>query len=158
MQKFMMLCMCSLMLVFFAACGEAGKLESHLHDDDHGHSHAHHAAHGGTLLEVGAHQANLEVVCDRETGSMTVYIFGPHAERPVRLAIKSLPVVCQIAADEFTLELLAQAKALSEETVGDSATFMLIDERFKTTAPIQVRVPRISIFGQTFEDVAGVIK
>ena len=145
---------CMLLGVLCACTDKAAAPEKHAH----AHAHVHHAAHGGTLIEVGAHQANLEVVCDREVGSMLVYICGPHAERPVRLAVEQIAINCAIGEDSFATVLQAQANALSQETIGDSATYAVTDERLKTTQPIRVTVPKLTIFGQEFKDISGLIK
>ncbi|MEZ5990545.1 MAG: hypothetical protein R3F30_15825 [Planctomycetota bacterium] len=58
--------------------------EDHGPDDhDGGGAHVHVAPHGGSLVEVGDHEANLEFVRDQEDGSLTVWVLGPHAQKPL---------------------------------------------------------------------------
>jgi hypothetical protein len=57
------------------ACTEKGT-ESHDHDDDgHDHGHAHEPKHGGTLIELGDHEAFAEVKLDHDAGKATLWIY-----------------------------------------------------------------------------------
>ena len=48
--------------------------------------HQHTAPHGGVLAELGEHEAAAEMVLDRASGSLTLYVLDAHAENAVRSA------------------------------------------------------------------------
>lgn len=54
----------------FAACGHDE------HDDDHGHEHGHgesEGPHGGTLVDVGDHEAHLEIIVDHDKRAVMIH-------------------------------------------------------------------------------------
>ena len=82
------------MAVVVSGCGE--------HDDhaghDHGKGHAHTAPHGGTLVELGAHQGNVEFVRDAAGGKLTAYILDAHAENFVRVPLDAFTLRTKFSA------------------------------------------------------------
>ena len=77
-------------LLAFAVAGCGGEHDHDDHDHDHeaeheGHDdeHHHHVAPGGGLLvELGAHEGNVQFLFDEEKGELTARLWGPHAEQP----------------------------------------------------------------------------
>jgi hypothetical protein len=124
---------------------------------DHGHAgggHAHAAPHGGVLVELGAHQANLEIVHDAATGTLELYLLDAHAENFVRIAAPSLPVA--VSADGATpraLVLEAVANPATGETVGDTSLFRASAEWLRGPGPFQLVVASITLPAGTFSDV-----
>lgn len=151
----MRICLCILSLCLVACGGESSSATHDQHEHDHGSGHVHHAPHGGTLIEIGAHQANIEVLFDAKTGQVDVYILGPHAERSLRLADKMIPIQFTLGEQVIEANLMPQASALSGETVGDTSHFQLIDERLIDQKSVQLVVPSLSLFGQAFTNISG---
>ncbi len=118
---------------------------------DHDHqSHAHAAPHGGTLVEIGDHQYNLEFVADRATGTLTVYVLDAHAENFLRLPLPSLAVTVNVHSQIHPLPLLATANAATGETVGDTSQFTASADFLKTNAELNVTVASLVIRAQVF--------
>ena len=57
--------------------------------EDH---HHHDAPHGGLLVEVGAHEYNVEFVFAEAEPQLTVYVLDAHAENPVAIAGDAITV------------------------------------------------------------------
>jgi hypothetical protein len=142
---------------FVTACDSVSPSVS---EDAHAHAHAHaehvHVPqHGGSLIELGEHEANLELHCDRSTGTLSLYISDAHAENPVRIKAELLPIIIVISDGEIKLSLAAQASALSQETVGDSACFQITDPRLLTDASMRLRIPSLQVYNKTYSDIEG---
>ncbi|PIE22655.1 MAG: hypothetical protein CSA62_11250 [Planctomycetota bacterium] len=60
-------------------------------------AHPEHGPNGGHLLEIGDHVAHLELVQDKDEGSMTLYLLGKDAK--TALLIKKAPKVKLISAE-----------------------------------------------------------
>ena len=105
-----------------SACGDG-----HSHGD-HGHGkggHVHVAPNGGTLVELGDHVANVEFLLDADTGEMTMFALGAHAETSLRSLSESVTITIDNHGEStFDVVLAAQAAELSGETVGDSSKFI----------------------------------
>ena len=75
------------------------------HDHDHGdegHHHHHHAEkgpHNGALVSIGHEDAHLEIVLDKETGTITAYVLDGAAEKPVAILQKNLQLALLIEHD-----------------------------------------------------------
>ena len=83
----------------------------------------HQAPHGGTLLEVGTHAFNLEVVRDTTAGKLTVYVPDGHAEDFVRIAPRELHLTAYAGGERRVLLLVAVANAATGETLGSTSQF-----------------------------------
>ncbi|MBM3856059.1 MAG: hypothetical protein FJ399_23365 [Verrucomicrobia bacterium] len=134
-----------LALSYLPGCGKS----------DHGHTaagggHAHTAPHGGVLVELGDHAANLEVLRNAATGKLTVWVLDGHAENFLRLKATSLALVATIGAEKRPLTLQAVANSATGETVGDTSQFETQADWLKGTAPIEFAVPALEIRGAKF--------
>ncbi|WP_415908844.1 hypothetical protein [Oleiharenicola sp. Vm1] len=116
--------------------------------------HVHAAPHGGTLVEVGRHQFNLELVRDAEAGTLTVYVLGAHAEDFVRLPAKALELTVEVKGRTERLALGAVANELSGETVGDTSQFTAQADWLKRDGEFKGRFAALEIRGVVFRDVA----
>lgn len=100
----------------------------HEPDDAGDGAHAHtapHAEQGGVLIDLEEHVANVEFLLDAETGTLTMYTLGGHAEKSLRSPTESVVITIDAHGDStFDVTLAAQANALSKETVGDSSNFV----------------------------------
>jgi hypothetical protein len=119
----------------------------------HAGKHVHRPLMGGTLVEVGEHQFNLEFVRQAETGALTAYVLSAHAENFVRVPLKAFDVAIEAAGRTETLTFVAQANPISEETVGDTSTFAAQAEWLKTTAAFKGRVLAIELGDTLFRDI-----
>lgn len=132
-----------------AACS---KKSEHSHAHDHPHTHA--APHGGTLVELGDHQFNLEWVRDAEAGTLTAYVLDAHADNFVRVPWPVLGAVASWNGKTETLALEPVANAATGETVGATSQFTVQAEWIKRVDAFDVRIPALEIRGARFTDVA----
>ncbi|MFP6854592.1 MAG: hypothetical protein VB980_02320 [Opitutales bacterium] len=126
-------------------------------DDHHlgkGLPHSHVAPHGGTLIECGDHQYNLEVVHDSASGDLEIYVLDGHASKPIRIKQESIEVT--IAADgaeaKKVFGLPAIADSQQEKTVGDT-DFFRAKEALPGTKKFKGTIKNVTIQGTLFEDM-----
>lgn len=139
-------------VAFFAAA--CSKSDSHDHDKKSAHAgHARKAPHGGTLVEIGDHQFNLEFVLDAATGKISAYILDAHAENFVRSALPSFQAVATVGTEKRTLTFMPVAYAATGETVGDTSQFDATADWLKTTPTFTGEIDSINIRGAVFKDI-----
>jgi hypothetical protein len=131
-----------------AGCSKSGS-------DHAGHDHHHHhtAPHGGTLVELGDHLFNVELVRDAAAGKLSLYVLDAHAENFVRTALPGIALTVQAGAATHTLPLLPVANAATGETVGDTALYEATAAWLTTTATFTGEIPRLELKGRTFTNV-----
>ena len=112
--------------------------------------HAHSAPHGGTLIEVGEHAYNLEVVRDTSAGKLTVYILDGHAENFVRIAAPALEFVGFSGGERRPLSLKAVANPATGETVGNTSQFEAQADWLKSGGELAGTIESVEIKGTTF--------
>lgn len=139
-----------LLLAMFVGCGKGG-------GHSHGGGHAHKAPHGGTLVEVGDHAYNLELVRDAAAGKLTAYVLDGHAENFVRIKAPAIEAVATVGAEPRPLTLRAIANAATGETVGDSSQFEVQADWLKTAPNFDVTVLSIEIRGSKFTPTKATI-
>ena len=131
------------------------KKASPSHDQGgHGGGHVHTAPHGGTLVELGDHAYNLELVRDAASGKLSVYILDGHAENFVRIKAPSFALNAKLGADTRGLLLQAVANTATGETVGDTSQFEAQAEWLKAAAGFEGVIPALEIRGTRFENIA----
>jgi hypothetical protein len=123
---------------------------------DHGHTHQ--APHGGTLLEIGTHAFNLEVVRDPTAGKLTVYVLDGHAENFVRIAPRELQATAYSGGQRRVLALQAVANPATGETVGSTSQFEGQADWLKQGGALNGEVGPIEIRGTNFPPVAFQLK
>lgn len=122
------------LLLAAAAVLASGCSKSH----DHAHGakgsaeHVHKAPHGGTLVELGDHAYNVELVRDRAAGKLTVWILDGHAEHFVRLKAPTLELIAMPGGNFTKLTLQAVANPATGETIGDTSQFEVQADWLKT--------------------------
>jgi len=122
--------------------------------DGHSHGHHHHTApNGGTLVEIGDHQYNLEFVRDAAAGTLTAYVLDGHAEKFIRVSLTIIPIVATVGGVPQPLELKATASAATGEMVGDTSQFVAQADWLKTTESFDVVIPALEIRGAKVNDV-----
>ena len=116
--------------------------------------HAHTAPHGGTLVELGEHAYNLELVRDPAEGKLTVYVLDGHAENFIRIAAPSIEIVAVAGGERRPLTLKAVANSATGETVGNTSQFEAQADWLKNTAEFPGTLAAIEIRGSKFANVA----
>lgn len=106
----------ALLALALAGCGKG-------HDHAGGKGHVHVAPHGGTLVELGAHQYNLEFVFDAGRGVLQAYVLDGHAEAFVRVSIPEFVVTATAGGQRHLLLFRAVANPVTGEAVGNTALF-----------------------------------
>lgn len=115
--------------------------------------HAHAAPHGGTLVEVGEHQFNLELVHDVAEGRLTAYVLDAHAEKFVRLPIQGFALVALVNGRRESLPMAAVGNPMTGETVGDTSEFSAQADWLKTRIACDAYIPALDIRGTTFTEI-----
>jgi hypothetical protein len=148
----------SIRLLFAALALVMTSCSKHEHaDHNHSGGHVHRAPHGGSLVELGAHQFNLELLHDRTLGTLTAFILDGHAENAIRIAAPAIELEVNRAGTRTTLRLGAVANPLSGETVGDTSEFAGQANWLTTTERISGEIREITVRGTTFRNVAFVL-
>lgn len=141
---------CSL-LAGFAGCK---RVDNHAHSASGGGGHVHVAPHGGTLVELGAHAYNLELVRDNAAGKLTIYVLDGHAENFVRIPAPALELVAFAGGERRTLNLKAVANSATGETVGDTSQFEADAAWLKEVADFPATLTAVEIKGTKFQAVS----
>lgn len=140
------------LLLLAAACGDGHDHAEHA-DEPHAEAHLHVAPRGGALVVLAEETAHVEVVPDPATGRLSLYVLGPHAERPVRVAQAEIAVTLDVAGTEHRVALPAVANELTGETVGDTSEFSADVEALKGVETFSGRIEEISARGATYTAV-----
>jgi hypothetical protein len=145
-----------------AAAGDHGDHDHAGHDHEHDHAHA--ATHGGTMLEVGEHVAQLELVLDPATGEVTAYVLDAHAENPQSLEQPELAVTITPEAAEgqasppaavvLQLKPAPTADADAQKTSGNSVFAGQSDE-LKGVDHYDFAIDSVEVGGKKYEKLEG---
>lgn len=136
----------SLLPLCFMACGGN-------HDGHHGHHH--NPMFGGVLIELGDHAHNLELVHDKEAGTLDAYILGGHASKVVKISQESILIHLDLPSGETEIiELKAIADEITKETVGDTSHFAATHNSLKTAGSLKGKVQKIEAQGATYTEIA----
>jgi hypothetical protein len=137
-------------VVLLTACSKHD--HDHAGDHDH-HGHAHTAPHGGTLVEIGEHQFNVELLLDPAAGKLTAWLLDAHAEHFVRSPLPALEVVLQPNGTPRPLTLLPVANSATGETIGNTSQFEATAEWLRGAGPLAGEFPRLEFRGAVFSAV-----
>lgn len=132
-----------------AGCGDSH--DSHGHEGHAGHTHV--APHGGTLVELGQHAFNVELIRDLPDGKLTAFVLDAHAESFVRLPLEAFELVVDRAGSAETLRLAAVANPQTGEKVGDTSQFEARAEWLKTPGALTGSIKELEIRGSKFTGV-----
>ena|SRR5687767_645301 len=119
-----------------------------------GGGHSHRAPHGGTLVEIGDHAYNLELVRDPAAGKLTAYVLDGHAENFIRITAPSIELVAFTGGERRPVSLRAVANPTTGETVGDTSQFEAQADWLKNTAEFPGEIPALEIRGTKFQRIA----
>jgi hypothetical protein len=132
------------------------------HDDAHEHAapqgHVHTAPHGGTLVELGEHAYNIELLADPANGRLSAWILDGHAENFVRVKATSFEAVATVGGEKRTLTFKAVANPATGETVGDTSQFDAEAAWLKATPAFAGTFTAIEVRGSTFTNVPFALK
>jgi hypothetical protein len=147
-MRFIAIVLGMLGVVALAGCGKksdpaAGKTSGHVHV----------APHGGTLIELGDHAYNLELVRDAAAGKLTVYVLDGHAENFVRIKSPAVELVAMPGGQYTPLSLKAVANSA---TGGDTSQFEVQADWLKTAGEF-AGIFTVEIRGTKFEQVPFVL-
>jgi ABC-type Zn2+ transport system substrate-binding protein/surface adhesin len=123
------------------------------HDHGDGGGHAHTAKFGGTLVELGEHQYQMEVVRDAESGKMKAWLMDGHAENYVRVKTESFDVTASVGDKSETLAFMAMPNSATGETVGDTSYFEAQADWLKTTSEFDSQIVSLEVRGSKFENL-----
>ncbi|MBI3879738.1 MAG: hypothetical protein HY301_06700 [Verrucomicrobia bacterium] len=125
--------------------------------DESGHAagggHHHEAPHGGTLVELGEHEFNVEFIA-AAGGVLNAYVLDAHAENFVRLPVESFQVTAKVAGREETLTFKPVANSATGETAGNTSQFQTQAEWLKTAAGFDGVLKELAVGGKTYASVA----
>ena len=144
-------------LVFVATVFVSG-CAKHDHEKTSGGGHAHTAPHGGTLVELGEHAYNVELVRDAEAGKLVAYVLDGHAENFIRIAAPSIEVVAYAGGQRRVLTLAATANVATGETVGSTSQFEAQADWLKTIGEFNGEIGAFDIRGTKFGPAAFNLK
>lgn len=111
--------------------------------------HDHKPQRGGVLVELGEEVAQIELVLEASSGTLSAYVLTGCADKPQRL--KQADIKIKTATGE--LVLAAQASTLSGEKVGDSALFVLSSPALKGLASLKGQIVHVEVAGLPFDGV-----
>lgn len=117
--------------------------------------HAHKAPRGGVLVELGEEEAHLELVLERATGTLTLYVLDAEAERAVRTADREVAVAVQVPGQTpVNLTLVAVANVLTGESAGNTSQFAGAHPALRRAGRLQGTVRSVTVRGRRYLAVA----
>jgi hypothetical protein len=119
---------------------------------EHG-GHAHKAPHDGTLIELGDHAYNLELVRDTAAGKLTAYVLDGHASEFIRVPVPSFDLVVNSGGEKKSLTFRGVASTTTGETIGNTSQFEAQADWLKNASELTGVIPTIDIRGTKFDNV-----
>lgn len=133
-------------------CGGHGDADGH--EDGQAHAgHVHQPKYGGTLVELGRHEGNVEVLLDPAAGKFTLYVLDAHAENFVRIPARTVSLVAEVGGNSRELVLQAVGNAATGETPGNTSQFEGTADWLKSAPPLTGRIPELTVQSKTYRDV-----
>jgi hypothetical protein len=115
--------------------------------------HVRTAPHGGTLIGIGDHAYNLELLRDPATGNLTAWVLDGRAENFVRIAAPTLELVAMPGGKFTPLTLKAVANSSTGEKIGDTSQFEVQADWLRTAGDFS-GIFTLVIKGTKFEQVS----
>lgn len=116
--------------------------------DSHG-GHYHAAPHGGSLVMLGNHLAQIELVPGETPGDWSLYVLDGGAERFVRIEQETIKVIMDGQETLFH----ATENLATGESVGNTSQFTAKVDRLDGESRFPVRIDEIVVFRQPFVQV-----
>ncbi len=133
------------------AKAHAAKADPHA-GHNHG-GHVHKPLMGGELVELGAHQFNLEFKYDAARGVLQAWVLDAHAENFVRVGMASFDIQ-EAAGARRVVTLQAVGNTITGETPGDTSAFEGAAPWLKEVKHFDGVVRAVKVRGAEFRDVA----
>ena len=146
MKKLLKLVCAAGVAAILAACDGGSS-----HSGGGGHHHA--APHGGTLVELGEHQFNVEFVLDATAGTLTAYVLDGHAENFIRIPSGSWMVEARVGEQTESLTFVPQSNAATGEIIGNTSQYMAQADWLKTAAAFAATIQELDIKGTKYTGV-----
>lgn len=132
--------------------------KDHDHDD---HGHVQTAPRGGTIVDLGDHAANVELVLDGDRKVFALYVLDAHAENAVKIAQPEVEVEILTVKDStkpqylsgFILKLVAVTNENTGDTVGNTSQFAVDWRPMIGMATFDGIIKSITVKGATYTDV-----
>ena len=147
-----------LALGLITACGNSAD-DDHSDQDHSGHDHSSHdhsghnhaAPMGGKLIELGAHEFQVEVVHYPETGVLEAYVWDGHAAREVPIAMKTITVSAKIGDATATIQLTGEVNLYGKAVEGKWSKFKGQHDSLKKMDHFDGTLGKMTIAGKSFE-------
>jgi hypothetical protein len=126
--------------------------------EDNNQTHAHAAPHGGTLVELGSHVAQVELLLDSATGQITLFLFDGHAQHPLRIAAPRIEITVAPTDPQgppVIFDLLPVANPLTGETTDDTSQFQARHDELRNVQRATVLIRAIPLPSRTFTEIAA---
>ncbi len=131
-------------LLLWTGCSQPNESSG---DSQGGHFHA--APHGGSLVMLGNHLAQIELVPGETPGDWSLYVLDGGAERFVRIEQETI----KVTMDGREAIFRAIANSATGESVGDTSQFKAKVEGLNGESRFSVRIDEIVVFRQPFSQV-----
>ena len=119
-----------------------------------GSGHQHESLHGGTAVELGAHEFHLDITHDDSAGVLRAYVMDAHLQNFIRIPAKSFVLAARLPSGEAALTLEAVSSPTTGETVGDTSLFEVQTNALKRVAGFDAVLKELTIRGKTYTNVA----
>ena len=133
------------------ACGG-----EHSHDhaaeahDDHGHA----PKYGGSLVELGEHEFQVELLLYPETGTLEAYIWDGCVERAIPSPMKSMTVKIKVLDTDMPIVLKPAENPYAEDKPGEATKFKGQSDRLVMVEHFDGTLAEVTLAGKSFKDVA----
>ncbi|MHC4849541.1 MAG: hypothetical protein ACYTEG_13940 [Planctomycetota bacterium] len=134
--------------VALVACGQ-----EHSHEPTH-NDHNHTSKYGGQLIELGAHEFQVDMLLYPESGALEAYLFDGHAERAVPSTMKSITVRVNVGEEQASIELKPAANPYSKDKAGEASKFRGQSDLLKNVEHFEGVLVEVAVAGKSFKDVA----
>lgn len=112
--------------------------------------HSHEAPHGGTMIQLGDHFANVEFLVNDKKGELHVWFHDAHAQNSYRLAAQAIPIGIALEdGTHFDLMLKPVANVLTGETPGNTSQFSGKDSNLVGCKAFRGLLTPVSIQGRS---------
>jgi len=142
-----------LLALAFVACGH-----DHEHGDDHSQvshdDHNHAPKYGGRLVELGAHEFQIELLLYPEAGKLEAYLWDGHVEVPIPCAMESIRIEGEANSKPFSIALIQAPSPYGKPIEGKSTKFAAQSDALKGVKAFSGKLTEVSLADKTFTAVA----